>query len=142
MMISSKGRYALRVMIDLAEHYTGELIPMKDVAERQNISLKYIERILPALKQNGLIDAIHGKGGGYRLNRAPEEYTVGEILRLTEGELTPVSCLEKNAKPCEFAPRCKTLPMWKDFYKKINDYFDNITLPDLMQNGESGDYVI
>ena len=142
MMISSKGRYALRVMIDLAEHYTGELIPMKDVAERQNISLKYIERILPALKQNGLIDAIHGKGGGYRLNRAPGEYTVGEILRLTEGELTPVSCLEKNARPCEFAPRCKTLPMWKDFYKMINDYFDNITLLDLMQNGESGDYVI
>ena len=100
MMISTRGRYALRVLIDLAEHNDGKYIPMKDVAERQELSLKYLERILPVLTKNKLIIGVHGKGGGYRLGRNPDEYTVGEILRLTEGNLAPVSCLECDAEPC------------------------------------------
>ena len=142
MMISSKGRYALRVMIDLAEHNTGELIPMKDVAERQNISLKYLERILPDLKKNKLVDAIHGKGGGYRLSRAPEEYTVGEILRIIEGDLSPVACLAEDAKPCDFSSQCRTLSMWKKFYELTNEYFDSITIADLMKNDGEINYII
>ena len=101
MMISTRGRYALRVMIDLAERATENYVPMKEVAERQNISLKYIERIMPALVKSGLVEGVQGKGGGYRLKRSPGEYTVGEILRLTEGDLAPVACLESGAEPCE-----------------------------------------
>lgn len=128
MMISTRGRYALRVMIDLAEHAGEGYIPMKEVAKRQGVSLKYIERIMPALSKNGLVEGVHGKGGGYRLCRTPEEYTVGEILRLTDGDLAPVSCLECNAKPCSRKETCKTLPMWQEFYRMTNDYFDSITL--------------
>lgn len=132
MMISTRGRYAIRVMLDLAEN-GGEdaFIPMKEVAQRQQISLKYIERITPYLTKGGLIEGVHGKGGGYKLSRKSSEYTIGEILRLTEGELAPVKCLEKNAEPCERALDCKTLPMWKNFYKIANNYFDSITLEDL-----------
>lgn len=132
MMISTKGRYALRVMIDLAEHASDSYIPMKEVAARQNISLKYLERIMPALSKNNLVDGVHGKGGGYRLNRSPQEYTVGEILRLTEGELAPVSCLECDTTPCNRKDHCKTLPMWADFYAMTNDYFDKITIADFL----------
>lgn len=142
MLISTRGRYALRVLIDLAEHNDGKYIPMKDVAERQNISLKYLERILPVLTQNKLVIGQHGKGGGYRLSRSPDEYTAGEILRLTEGNLAPVSCLECNAEPCERAAECRTLEMWSNFYKMTNDFFDNITISDLMKSGHSNDYVI
>lgn len=99
MFISTRGRYALRVMIDLAETSNGEYVPMKTIAERQDISLKYLERILPILKKNGLVEGIQGKGGGYRLCRAPEKYPVGEILRLTEGDLAPVACLECGVHP-------------------------------------------
>lgn len=142
MLISTRGRYALRVLIDLAEHNDGKYIPMKDVAERQNISLKYLERILPVLTQSKLVIGQHGKGGGYRLSRSPDEYTAGEILRLTEGNLAPISCLECNAEPCERAAECRTLEMWSNFYKMTNDYFDNITIADLMKTGQSNDYVI
>ncbi len=141
-IISTKGRYAIRVLLDLAEHRNGSYIPMKEVAERQEISLKYLEKIIPVLVQNGLIKGIHGKGGGYMLTREPEDYKISEILRLTEGELTAVACLSKDAKPCERAAQCKTLPMWKNFNKTINDYFDNINLNDLMQKEPGNEWVI
>ena len=121
----------MRVMIDLAEHNDGTYIPMKDVAERQHLPLKYLERILPVLTKNGLIIGLHGKGGGYRLSRTPNQYTVGEILRLTEGNLAPVSCLECDAEPCKRAAECRTLGMWTKFYEITNEYFDGITIADL-----------
>ena len=133
MLISTRGRYAIRLMIDLAENDTGSYIPMKDVAERQELSLKYMERITPVLTKNGLIEGIHGKGGGYRLTKAPEEYRIGDILRLTEGDLAPVTCLECGAKPCERAGECRTLPMWTQFKDVIDEYFDGINLSDLMK---------
>lgn len=132
-MISTRGRYAIRVMIDLAEHADDGYVPMKEVASRQGISLKYLERILPALSKNKLITGVHGKGGGYRLNRRPEEYTAGEILRLTEGSLAPVACLECDANPCSRQATCKTVSMWKKFYDMTNDYFDSITIADLLK---------
>lgn len=133
MMISTKGRYALRVMIDLAGNYGEGYIPMKEVAERQDISLKYLERILPVLTKNKMIEGLQGKGGGYRLTAEPEKYRVGDILRLTEGDLAPVACLGCDADMCERADACKTLPMWTEFYRLINEYFDGITLADLMK---------
>ncbi len=136
MLVSTRGRYALRVMIDLAEHYSGAYIPMKDVAARQELSLKYLERILPLLTKGELVEGVHGKGGGYRLTREPQDYKVGEILRLTEGDLSPVACLECGAKPCGRASQCRTLPMWKEFNDMVNKYFDGITLADLMENVE------
>ena len=141
-MISTRGRYALRVMIDLAEHGGGDFVPMKEVAARQEISLKYIERIMPLLTKENLVEGLHGKGGGYRLCRPPEDYPVGEILRATEGELAPVACLERGAKPCPRAAECRTLPMWKKYYAMTNEFFDGISIADLMKNGASYDYVI
>lgn len=131
MMISTRGRYALRVMIDLAERSDEGFIPMKDVAERQGISLKYIEKIMPVLTKNNLAEGLHGKGGGYRLARRPDECRVGDILRLTEGTLAPVGCLECTAAECTRSAECRTLPMWMCFDKLVNDYFDGITLADL-----------
>lgn len=141
-MISTRGRYALRVLIDLAEHCGNGYIPMKDVAERQGISLKYIEKIMPVLMKEKLIDGMHGKGGGYKLNRDPDKYVVGDILRLTEGDLAPVACLENDASPCEKAAECRTLPMWKEFHRITNEFFDGITIADLMRNEPTQDYVI
>lgn len=141
-MISTRGRYALRVMIDLAEHGGGDFVPMKEVAARQEISLKYIERIMPLLTKENLVEGQHGKGGGYRLCRPPEDYSVGEILRITEGGLAPVACLECGAKPCSRAAECRTLPMWKKYYAMTNEFFDGISIADLMKNGASYDYVI
>lgn len=134
MMISTRGRYALRVMIDLAENYNNDYIPMKEVAKRQDISLKYLERIMPILVKYNLVETMHGKGGGYKLTRSPDEYTVNEILKLTEGNLAPVSCLECGSKPCERKERCKTLPMWIKLNSVINDFFNGVTLEDLMKN--------
>lgn len=142
MMISTRGRYALRVLIDLAEHINDGYIPMKEVAERQGISLKYLERIIPALSKSGFVEGVHGKGGGYRLVKTPEECRVGDILRLTEGDLAPVACLERDAKPCERAYTCRTYPMWTEFYRIINDYFDGITLADIMKTDMSDNYSI
>ena len=130
-MISTRGRYALRVMIDLAEQGRETYTPLKEVAERQRISKKYIEAIMASLSKAGLVDAVHGKGGGYRLNKPAEEYTVGEILRVTEGDLAPVACLEHGAKPCEYAADCKTLPVWDKLNLMINGYLDGITLAEL-----------
>lgn len=142
MLVSTKGRYALRVLLDLAEHYSGGYIPMKDVAGRQDLSLKYIEKIMPLLTKGALVEGVHGKGGGYRLTKRPEDYRVGDILRLAEGDLAPVACLGCNAKPCERAGECQTLPMWSNFYKMVNDYFDGITLADLMKTDVSDHYTI
>ena len=132
MIISTRGRYALRVMLELAENESGDYIAMKKIAEKQGISLKYLERILPVLTQNQIVEGVQGKGGGYRLTRKPEEYKVGEILRLTEGDLAPVSCLECGAEPCERRGECRTLPMWTKLHDVIGDYLDSVTLADLL----------
>lgn len=142
MLISTRGRYALRVMIDLAEHACDGYIPMKEVANRQDISLKYLEQIVPTLSKNGFVEGVHGKGGGYRLVKAPEDCIVGDILRLTEGDLAPVACLECGSKPCERASECRTYPMWAEFHKIVNNYFDEITLADLMKIDISDNYSI
>jgi Rrf2 family iron-sulfur cluster assembly transcriptional regulator len=133
MMVSTRGRYALRVMIDLAEQGGGRYIPMKSVAERQGISLKYMEKILRLLVSAKLVEGVHGKGGGYRLTRAPGEYPVSEILQLTEGSLAPVSCLECGAEACERAADCRTLPLWTKLDRLINGYLETVTLADLMK---------
>ena len=135
MKISTKGRYALRLMTDVAVHGGEEFVSLKDVAARQGISLKYLERILPALTKGGLVEGQQGKGGGYRLCRDPEDCTAGEILRLTEGDLAPVACLSCGAAPCSRQAQCKTLPMWREFYRMTTAYFDGITLADLIRNG-------
>lgn len=141
-MISTRGRYALRVMIDLAEHRNGEFIPMKDIVGRQDISLKYMERIMPLLSKSGFLEGAHGKGGGYRLNRPPEECRVGDILRLTEGTLAPVACLECGAATCGRAAECRTLPMWSELDRMISGYLDSVTIADLMKNSPADNYVI
>ena len=142
-MVSTKGRYALRVMIDLAEHHSGEYIPLKEVASRQEISEKYLESIIKVLVRDGLLDALRGKGGGYRLNRAPADYSVGSILRLTEGTLAPVACLENPTNPCPRAAECKTLPMWQKLNQMISSFFDSYTLAELAYPKTAGnDYVI
>ena len=132
MMISTRGRYALRVVIDLAENKDKNYIPLKDIAARQDISQKYLESIMTLLSKNNIVDGVHGKGGGYRLNREPNKYSVGEILRITEGSLAPVACLACNAKPCERADKCKTLPMWEKLDKIIEDYLDSVSLADFI----------
>lgn len=142
MMISTKGRYALRVMIDLAEQQKTEYIPLKEIAKRQNISQKYLESIMTILSKNDFIEALHGKGGGYRLNREPEEYRVGDILRLIEGTLAPVTCLEEGAKPCDYVAECRTLPMWSKLNDIINEYLDSVSIADLMKNEQIENYVI
>lgn len=133
MIVSTRGRYALRVLIDIAEHSSEDRIPLKEIAERQDISQKYIEAIMTMLSKSGLVDAVHGKGGGYKLNRAPSEYKIGDILRLTEGTLAPVACLEKNAKPCSRESFCRTLPMWSKLDELVENYLDSVTLADLMK---------
>lgn len=142
MLISTRGRYALRVLIDLAEHANGGYIPMKDVAERQNISLKYLERILPELSKNRLIEGMQGKGGGYRLMKEPDEIRVYDVLILTEEDLAPVSCLADRSKICERKAECRTLPMWEKFHELTRDYFSGITVADLMKNDTGDMYVI
>ena len=133
MIVSTKGRYALRVMIDIAEHHTEARTPLKEIAERQNISQKYIESIMTMLSKNGMVDAVHGKGGGYKLNRKPEEYKVGDILRLTEGTLSPVACLEAGAEECPRKAECRTLPLWTKLDDLVEGYLDSVTLADLMK---------
>ena len=137
MMISTRGRYCLRVMIDLAEHQGEGYIRMKEVTERQGISLKYLEKILPVLAKNNIVDGIQGKGGGYRLTRKPEEYTLSEILRLTEGSLAPVACLECGAAPCDRAAECRTLPIWTELDRRIKEYLDSVTVADLLKSGKN-----
>ena len=143
MIVSTKGRYALRVMIDLAEHQAEKYVPLKEVAARQEISEKYLENILKVLVQNGFLEGLRGKGGGYRLTRSPDQYTVEEILMLTEGSLAPVACLEQEHVDCPRMADCRTLPMWRKLNTMIQDFFDGITLADLMDTDQVGnDYVI
>ena len=143
MLISTKGRYALRVMIDLAEHQSEDFIPLKVIAERQEISEKYLESIIKLLVKAKLLNGLRGKGGGYQLTRAPEQYTVGSILRLTEESLAPVASLEDSAASCPRMASCRTLPLWQGLNKVINDYLDNVTLADLVQSDTAGnDYII
>ncbi len=132
MLISTRGRYALRVLIYLAEHSNEGYIPMKEIAENQGISLKYLERIIPVLSKNGIIEGVQGKGGGYRLLKSPDECKIGDVLRLTEGDLAPVACLEKGAIPCQKADKCQTYPLWVEFYDLVNKFFDSKTLSDII----------
>ena len=141
-MISTRGRYSIRILLDLAEHRSGDFIPMKDMAERQDISLKYIGKIMPMLKTAGLVDSSHGIGGGYRLTRAPEQYTLWEILQVAEGDMAPVSCLQKDAAVCDRAAECRTLPVWEKYYELTKDYFESITLADLLETPLADNYVI
>ena len=143
MLISTKGRYALRVMIDLAEHRSEEFISLREIAVRQEISEKYLESIIRMLVKAKVVDSLRGKGGGYRLKKAPEEYSVHSILRLTEESLAPVACLEEHADACPRATRCKTLPLWQGLDRAIRDYLQSVTIADLMEQGTAGDdYVI
>ena len=131
MIVSTKGRYALRVMVGLALRESGEFVPLKEIAEEEGISQKYLEAIMATLSKAGMVDAIHGKGGGYRLNRTAKEYTVGSILKLTEGSLAPVSCTSQGAAACSRSSCCHALPMWEKLEKMIDEFFEGITLEDL-----------
>ena len=133
MIVSTKGRYALRVMLAIAQRSGDEYVPLKEIAEKERISQKYLESIMTILSKGGLVDAVHGKGGGYRLNRKPEEYTVGSILKLTEGSLTAVSCTAQGASACSRTQCCETRPMWDRLDKMIHDFFEGITLADLLK---------
>ena len=143
MLISTKGRYALRVMIDLAEHQSEEFISLKEIAQRQEISEKYLESIIRMLVKARVVESLRGKGGGYRLRKAPDQYTVDSILRLTEESLAPVTCLESSAEACPRSGRCKTLSLWQGLDKVIRDYLESVTIADLVDQGTAGDdYVI
>ena len=142
MKISTRGRYALRVLADMAERDIGEYVPLKDIAKRQEISLKYLEGIMILLSKSNIVEGMHGKGGGYKLKRPPEEITLGEILRITEGSLAPVACLDDGAEPCDRAVSCKTLPVWREFYDVINGFLDKKTLKDITDNAGGGEYII
>ena len=142
MLISTKGRYALRVLIDLAEHQTEGYIPLKEVAQRQEISEKYLESIIKLLVKANLLSGLRGKGGGYKLTKSPELYTVGSILRLTEDSLAPVTCLEPGAPACAKMAECRTISMWQGLDKLINDYLNNITIADLARTNLSGDHYV
>ena len=131
-MISTRGRYAIRVLLDLAENDNGAYIPLKDIAERQEISKKYLEIIVKDLVSSGLITGVSGKGGGYRLNRAPEEYNIGEILEIMEGPLASVACLLGKRNECPRKKKCRTLPMWEEYDTMVHDYFYSKTLSDLL----------
>ena len=145
MKISTKGRYALRMMLDLAEHQGNGYIALKDIAARQNVSKKYLEQIVPILNKADILNTNRGYQGGYRLARTPDQYTVGDILRITEGSISPVACLDKNPVECERAAECATLPVWQGLYKVIADYLDGITLQDILDKQHDrccSDYVI
>ncbi len=131
MLISTKGRYALRVMAEIAADETGEYVPLAKIAEDQNISMKYLESIVVLLSKAGLLDGKRGKNGGYRLNRKASEYTVAEILEITEGGLAPVTCLEGSRNLCARANTCITLPVWEGLNRVIKDYLESITLEDI-----------
>ena len=143
MKFSTKSRYALRLMAELARYAPGTTVSLKEISERQNLSLKYLEQIVTPLARVGLVKSERGSQGGYRLTKTPEEYTVGSILRLSEGSLAPVACLEQNPVECRRMAECRTLPMWRKLNTMINDYFDGITLADLVNTSQPGnDYVI
>ncbi|MCD8355958.1 MAG: Rrf2 family transcriptional regulator [Clostridia bacterium] len=141
MRVSTKGRYALRLMLDLAIHDTGENIALKTIAKRQNISGKYLEQIIGILAKSGFVKSVRGSSGGYRLARSPEEYTVGDILRLTEGSLAPVACVEEGVENCAKADSCVTMTVWRELNDAINGVVDHITLADLVERSQAlGDF--
>ncbi len=145
MKISTKGRYALRMLLDLAEHRESGYVSLKDIAERQKISKKYLEQIIPIFNHSNILLTNRGAQGGYKLARSPEKYTVSEILRLTEGSLAPVACLESEPVECERSEGCATLPVWKGLYDVINNYLDGITLQDILDQQKErlgNDYII
>lgn len=145
MKISTKGRYALRMLLDLAEHQNDGYIALKDIAARQNISKKYLEQIVPVLNKSDILSTNRGYQGGYRLAKSPSKYTVGEILRLTEGTLSPVPCLDHEPIDCPRSAECITLPVWQGLKKAVCDYLDGITLQDILdmqRDRYMNDYVI
>ena len=133
MIVSTKGRYALRVMLCFAQRGGDEYIPLKEIAESEEISQKYLESIMTILSKANFVDAVHGKGGGYRLNRKPEDYTVGSILKLTEGSLAAVSCTAQGASACSRTECCQAKPMWDKLDKMIDDFFEGINIADLLK---------
>ena len=138
MIVSTKGRYALRVMVCFAQRGGEEYIPLKEIAESEGISQKYLESIMTTLSKAGFVDAVHGKGGGYRLNRKPQEYTVGSILKLTEGSLASVSCATQGPSACQRSTCCQTKPMWDKLDAMIDAFFEGITVADLLTETENG----
>ena len=143
MLISTKGRYSLRVLVDLAEHQgSAAFIPLKEIAQRQGISEKYLESIIKLLVTGGVLVGLRGKGGGYRMNLPPEDCSVERVLRLTEGTLAPVSCLEEGADPCARAAECRTLALWQGLDKVIREYLDGFTIADLMRSEQPGDFYV
>lgn len=145
MKISTKGRYALRMLLDLAEHQSEGYIALKDVAERQGLSKKYLEQIVPVLNKSDILSTNRGYQGGYKLSRSPDKYTVGDILRLTEGSLSPVACLDRDPSECPRSAECPTLPVWQGLNRVIGDYLDGITLQDILDSQrqkQTDNYVI
>jgi Rrf2 family protein len=145
MKISTKGRYAVRVMLDLALNNTGEYIKVKDIAARQEISEKYLEQIISILNKAGYVKSVRGAQGGYKIAKDPSNYTVGMILRLTEGSLNPVACLDDEVNECERCDTCETLGVWKELAKAINNVVDNVTVADLVERQQeriAGSYSI
>lgn len=143
MLISTRGRYALRVLVDMAEHQGDAYVPLKEIAQRQEISEKYLENIVKNLVQSRLLTGLRGKGGGYRLSRSPDSVSVGEVLCLLEGTLAPVTCLEEGHPPCKRMSECRTLPMWQGLDRVIREYLDGYSLADLTRREDgSFDYVI
>lgn len=142
MKISTKGRYALRIMTDLAMHDNGEYIRLKDISERQAVTLKYMEQIMPLLTRAGYVKSYRGNNGGYMLARRPEEYTAGEILRTTEGSLAPIACIEDSPNQCPRKDKCTTLSFWEGMWKVINEYVDSITLADLVANTDLAEKMV
>ncbi len=145
MKISTKGRYALRMLIDLAEHQNCGYVALKDIADRQNISKKYLEQIIPIFNKSDILKTTRGSQGGYKLSKSPDKYTVGEILRLTEGSLAPVDCLNQDPNECERSGECPTLPVWQGLNRVINEYLDSITLQDILDRQKErymNDYII
>ena len=145
MKISTKGRYALRMLIDLAEHQNCGFVALKDIADRQHISKKYLEQIIPIFNKSDILKTTRGSQGGYMLSKSPDKYTVGEILRLTEGSLAPVDCLNQDPIACERSGECPTLPVWQGLNRVINEYLDSITLQDILDQQRErymNDYMI
>ncbi|MGN1050950.1 MAG: RrF2 family transcriptional regulator [Acutalibacteraceae bacterium] len=134
MMISTRGRYALSVMIDLAKHNNGEYISLKEISERNNISMKYLESIVSLLNRGDMLLSLRGKNGGYKLKNKPSEYSVGSILKLTEGSLSPVSCVGEGEHQCQNFETCPTYPVWKELDRRINDYLESVSLGDILEN--------
>ncbi len=139
MKISTKGRYALRMLLDLSMHQGENYVALKDIAARQGLSKKYLEQIVPLLNKSNMLRTNRGYQGGYKLARKPSEYTVGEILRITEGSLSPVSCLQHGDVDCPRSENCMTISVWKGLYKTINDYLDSVTLQDMLDSATKED---